>query len=98
MALHPAAFAVLVVLAGSVQTDWELRYSDGHRECVRTPPPQMHQTAEALCQEALRAILAGKLISLGGTPTGCHPSPGCFSAREDCIVGYVGPRKEGYCK
>lgn len=98
MTLHPALFAAFVVLAASAagtdDNDWALSYSDGHRECVRTPP---RGTAEALCKEAWRAVLDGRL-SPRVSPVGCRPAPGCITAREDCIVGYRGTRREGYCR
>lgn len=50
------------------------------------------------CDAAVRAIRDGWLWpNLRGVHVLCVPHPNCFSARENCIPGYNGPRAEGYC-
>ena len=95
--------AIVFVLAGSVSLadtgDWGLELPSGLVVCVKEPPARTHLSAEDLCYRARASVEAGRFLGIPAGTTGrCAPHPECFTARENCIVGYNGPRDEGYCR
>lgn len=87
-----AALAIGVVLAAS--SDWALVARD-----PAGPATTICAKSQATCDLALHAIENGWFApELRGSELACVPQADCFDDRSNCIIGYRGPRGEGFCR